>query len=67
MRDVILSIFGEYAPVMTDAYALDGTYLGEVVASGFAGVDWTYVAGVLLFAIVLWCFFRLLGGVLCRG
>ena len=33
----------------------------EVVASGAAGVDWAWIAGVALFAIVLYSLFRLLG------
>lgn len=52
MRDLIISIFGTYTPV-TDAA---GTPL-----QGMAGVDWPYLAGVSLFALVLYSFFRLLG------
>lgn len=51
MKALITSLFGVYEPVMA----------GEVVASGLAGVDWPWVAGVLLFAIVLYSFFRLVG------
>lgn len=51
MKDLILSLFGAYTPVMS----------GEAVAFGLAGVDWPWVAGVLLFAIVLYSFFRLVG------
>lgn len=67
MRTLIEVIFGLYSPVMTDVYDELGNYVGSVVASGAAGVDWTYIGGVVLFAIVLWSFFRLLGVVLRHG
>lgn len=58
MRDLIVTIFGQYTPVVDPV-------TGAVVG-GFAGVDWPYLAGVLLFALVLYSFFRLLGVVLKR-
>lgn len=67
MRDLIVSIFGTYTPVTTDVYDAAGSVVGETVVAGMAGVDWPYLAGVLLFALVLFCFFRLLGGILCHG
>lgn len=67
MRTLIEMIFGLYTPVMSDVFNDAGDYVGSVVASGAAGVDWTYIGGVVLFAIVLWCFFRLLGVVLRHG
>lgn len=68
MKDLIVSLFGSYEPVMTVESHLVGEALEEVpvVASGVAGVDWPWVMGVLLFAIVLYSFFRLVG-VLLRG
>lgn len=68
MKDLILDIFGTYTPVMTevglvvtdaDGYSTVETF--EAVASGAAGLDWPWLMGVLLFAIVLWSLFRLLG------
>lgn len=67
MKDLIISIFGEYEPVMSQvvaAYEEEGilTYdLVDVVASGSAGLDWAWIMGVVLFAIVLYSLFRLLG------
>ena len=61
VKDLVLSLFGTYEPIT--AVAADGV---ETVASGLAGVDWPWIAGVLLFAIVLYSFFRLVG-VLLRG
>lgn len=65
MKDLILSLFGDYVPVINSTVAADGTVIEEVV-SGMAGVDWPWVMGVLLFAIVLYSFFRLVG-VILRG
>lgn len=65
MKYLILELFGEYTPVtyMESIYNASGDAyeLQEVVASGVAGVDWPWLVGVLLFAIVLWSFFRILG------
>lgn len=67
MKDLIVSLFGSYEPVMTQMAvqteiegALTTEYI-EVVASGAAGLDWPWIMGVLLFAIVLWSLFRILG------
>lgn len=68
MRNMLVSLFGHYEPVTYTHYftytAEDGTVLVdsfEQVASGLAGVDWPWVMGVFLFAIVLYSLFRLLG------
>lgn len=68
MKDLVISIFGSYEPIMTTEVHMVGDTLEEVqvVASGMAGVDWSWLAGVILFAIVLYSFFRLVG-VLLRG
>ena len=68
MKDLIVSIFGSYEPILTMETHMVGDTLEtvEVVASGMAGVDWAWLAGVVLFAIVLYSFFRLVG-VLLRG
>lgn len=60
MKDLILSLFGPYEPVMM---IQDGV---EVVAPGLAGVDWPWLMGACMFAIVLYSFFRLVG-VILRG
>lgn len=70
MKDLILSLFGSYEPVMTTygyvvpgVAGVDGATLEtvQVVVPGLSGVDWPWVAGVFLFAIVLYSFFRLVG------
>lgn len=67
MTQLLTDIFGIYTPVLTDVYDEAGNYVGSVVASGMAGVDWPYIAGVLLFAIVLVSVFKLLGVILKNG
>lgn len=70
LKAVIRSVFGTYQPNMTTAAiteTVDGetvTTLVDVVADGAAGVDYEYLAGVLLFGIMLFCLFKLLGGIL---
>lgn len=59
MYNLIQQLFGVYTPI---TYT-DGSGV-SVVPSGMAGVDWTFLSGVLLFAITLYCVFRLVGGVL---
>ena len=67
MTQILQDIFGAYTPVTTEVYSDAGEYVGTVVASGMAGVDWQYLAGVALFAIVLISVFKLLGVVLKNG
>lgn len=70
LKVLVTSIFGEYTPVMTNtvvSQTIDGDtyqYLIETVAPGCAGVDYEWIAGVVLFAILLYCLMKLLGGVL---
>ncbi len=66
MRDLIETIFGVYTPVTYEVLDANGAVLYTAVADGAAGVDWTYVGGVFLFALVLYSFFRLLGVVFKR-
>lgn len=68
MKNLLVELFGAYTPVTYTEYiyyiAADGSVVqdfNEVVASGLAGVDWPWVMGVFLFAIVLYSLFRLLG------
>lgn len=57
MRDIIVNLFGTYTPV---TYT-DGNNVA-VIPDGFAGVDWSWLSGVLLFALTLYCVLRILGG-----
>lgn len=70
LKALISSIFGEYTPITTTAVITEtvgenvNQYLVETVASGAAGVDYEWLAGVFLFGILLFCLMKLLGGVL---
>ncbi len=70
LKALIVSIFGEYTPVMTTTAITETvgnettTSLVDTVAPGAAGVDYAWLAGVLLFAVLLFCLLKLLGGVL---
>lgn len=70
LKALVTSIFGEYTPVTTTSVISEtvgndtNQYLVETVAPGAAGVDYEWISGVLLFAIMLYCFMKLLGGVL---
>lgn len=67
MKSLITQLFGTYTPVMTENihYYTFGEEVYaetiEMVADGAAGLDWPWIMGVVLFAICLWSFFRLLG------
>ena len=67
---MVVSLFGEYTPktYSVTTYLSDGsTVTTTEYVPGLAGLDWPWLAGVVLFALVLWSFFRLLGGVLRHG
>lgn len=74
MRDLIISIFGLYQPITYTStetfYTTEGAVLSETVteyvAHGAAGVDWTYVLGVVAFLVVLYSILRIIGGVISR-
>lgn len=60
MKEFIQNLLGTYSPV---------TYtVGEdtIVASGLAGVDWLYVISGLLFVVIVYSIFRIIGGLICK-
>lgn len=64
MKTLMETIFGVYQPVMTAFYDSSGNYVGDIVASGFSGVDWEYILGVCLFGVVLYCVLRMIEAVI---
>lgn len=67
LTSAIVSIFGEYTPrtQTVTTYFSDGTSVESVeCVPGIAGLDWVWISGVGLFAISLYCIFRMIGGVL---
>lgn len=70
MSSVIVSVFGEYqgkTQTVTEVLADGSTIEYQEYVPGLAGLDWHWLSGVLLFSVVLWSFFRMVGGVLKRG
>ena len=59
------SMFGEYTPkTQTVSTYFDGQLLGVSTeyVPGIAGMDMEWIASVVLFGVVLYCLFRMLGG-----
>lgn len=61
----VLDLFGEYSPrtqTVTEIMS-DGTAVTrQEIIPGLAGLDWVWLAEVLLFALVLWRLLCLVGG-----
>lgn len=51
------SLLGTYTPVLNP----DGT-----IAAGFAGLDIPYIFRAVVFCIVVYSIFRVLGGLICK-
>ena len=72
LKNFVVSLFGAYEPILTTSTVtetVDGevvTTLIDTVASGIAGVDFEWVTGVVIFCIVLFSFFRIVGVVFKR-
>lgn len=68
MKSVLQSLFGTYTPVTDIEHIWNSTSESYDVftryVDGLAGVDWTWIAGVILFAIVLVSFFKVVGAVI---
>lgn len=74
MKDLLISIFGEYVPVTYEA--VQGVYNAaledvemltyDVIPSGLSGVDWPFVLGVVVFIVSLYCVLRIIGAVISR-
>ena len=72
LKNLVVSIFGAYEPILTTTTVtetVDGeviTTLLDTVANGVAGVDFEWLTGVVIFCIVLFSFFRIVGVVFKR-
>ena len=64
MQTILFNLFGSYTPV-TYQVPYEDTYY-EVIPQGLAGVDWTYILGIGLFAICLYSVFRIIGSIISR-
>lgn len=62
---VVEQVFGVYTPrTYTTSTYIDGELVaGSEIVPGLAGLDWPWLAGVGFFGLMLYCLFRLLGGI----
>lgn len=70
MSGIVASVFGTYSPkTQTVSLTLEnGTVVtSQEIIPGVAGMDWHWIAGVFLFSVVLWSFFRFLGVIFKHG
>lgn len=67
MIEWLTSFFGVYSPPTYQLWDETAQMMQEYIPAGAAGVDWPYIGRVLVFCIVLYCFFRTLGGLVCRS
>ena len=66
----IISVLGSYEPVTYQTWVYcgeEGYKAVSVIPNGIAGVDWLYLAQVAVLCITIYCFFKLLGGILCKN
>lgn len=66
MRSALVAIFGEYTPkTQTVSTYYDGQLLDTSTeyVPGLAGADMEWIAGVVVFTVLLYCLMKLLGGV----
>lgn len=70
LSEVIRSLFGSYTPrtqTVTTYYDGQPISTDEQIVPGLAGLDYEWIAGAVLFTLIIFCLFRLLGGVLKNG
>ena len=63
---MVNSVFGDYQPrtqTVTETYPDGSTVTYTEVIDGLGGLDYYWLCGVLVFCIVLWSFFKFLGGI----
>ncbi len=66
MRSALTAVFGEYQPkTQTVSTYYDGQFLDTSTeyVPGVAGMDMEWIAGVIVFTVLLYCLMKLLGGV----
>lgn len=65
-HSVILSLLGDYNPIVTDYEYRNNnnTYTSHSIE---IEPDWSWIASAAIFAIVIFCVFRFIGGLFSRG
>lgn len=70
LAQVVVSIFGAYQPRIETVTSIDDAGIetvSESIVPGLAGLDWPWLVGAVLFAIMLHGFLALIGVVLKHG
>lgn len=65
-HSVILSLLGDYNPIVTD-YEYRNNNNQYTSHSIEIEPDWSWIASAAIFAIVIFCVFRFIGGLFSRG
>ena len=63
---MVNTLFGDYQPrtqTVTETYPDGSSVTYTEVVDGLGGLDYYWLGGVLIFSIVLWSFFKFLGGI----
>ena len=55
--DFLNDLFGNYTPVVDS---------NGVIPAGMAGVDFPYVFRAVLFVVVVYCVFKVIGAIICK-
>lgn len=64
LHKILLGLIGDYNPIVTDhIYNQSGSYYSHHVE---VTPDWSWIASALLFIVVIFCLFRLLGGIFAK-
>lgn len=59
LKQAFIGIIGAYEPV-TYTQIIDNESV-DIIPSGLAGVDWSFILSAVAFLLVLYCTFRLIG------
>ena len=64
-QSVILSLLGDYTPVVKDYTYITISYNGSQTTNHVVDIqpDYSWIASAVIFAIVIYCTFRFLGGI----
>lgn len=65
-HSVVLSLLGDYNPIVTDYEYRNNnnTYTSHSIE---IEPDWSWIASAAIFALVIFCVFRFIGGLFSRG
>lgn len=61
-HNVIISLLGNYEPITVDYTYQSGTNYQNTSHSITTAPDWSWICSAAIFAIIIFCLFRLIGG-----